>query len=463
MQTYLAIDIGGSSGRHILGRLDNGRILTEEIYRFKNTLTRRGGHLCWDMPALRRNLVKGLKRCADAQTIPVSLGIDTWGVDFVLLDAENRVLGDAVAYRDSRTQGMDAAVSQTVSNAELYARTGIQKQLFNTIYQLAAVKAHTPELLWRAERLLMIPEYLNFLLTGEMVSEYTNATTTGLVNARDKTWDTELLDRLGYPKRLFGPLRTSGTEVGRLSREIQDETGFDCAVLLPPTHDTACAFLAIPAADDNAVYISSGTWSLLGTEIYEPVTTEAGRIANFSNEGGYGYRYRYLQNIMGLWMIQCVRRDRGIGFPEMAEAARSSSYEGFVNPGAACFLAPEDMAATIKAACAEAGQPEPETLPDVLRCIYNSLARSYTQAAKTLETLTGKRFTAFHIVGGGSRDAFLNEMTARGSGLPVQAGPVEATALGNIASQMLASGELGGLEEARAAIRDSTDIAEFRP
>ena len=306
MKAYLAVDIGASSGRHILGWVAEGTLVLREVYRFSNRLHSREGHLCWDMEQLFAEIVQGLAQCKEEGIIPVSMGIDTWAVDFLLLDRQGKPLGNAVSYRDSRTQGMDRLVEARISPEELYARTGIQKQAFNTIYQLMAVKQQEPALLEQAQRLLLVPEYLTYRLTGRRESEYTNATTTGLVNAQTKTWDEEILDRLGYPRRLFGELRQPGFSVGGLSPQVQERVGFDCQVLLPATHDTASAFLAVPAKE-NGVYLSSGTWSLLGTELPAPVLTEESRRCNFTNEGGYQYRFRYLKNIMG--------RGRGLPLP----------------------------------------------------------------------------------------------------------------------------------------------------
>ena len=463
MPYYLAIDIGASGGRHMLGCLQNGRIVLEEVYRFPNTPAQRDGHLCWDVRGLFSHVVSGLKRCAELGKIPVSVGIDTWGVDFVLLDADGHILGDSVAYRDSRTAGMDALIAGKISEADLYARTGIQKQIFNTIYQLAAVQSRTPELFGKAHRMLMIPEYLNYRLSGVPISEYTIATTTGLVDVRSGTWDGALLDLLRYPRHLFGVLHQPGWTVGNFTGEVQAQTGFDCAVTLAPSHDTAGAFAAVPAADTSSVYLSSGTWSLLGLETPEPIVTEAGRAANFTNEGGYGGRLRYLKNIMGLWMVQSVHREMGgfTGFQEMMEQAQSSGYRGIVDVNDEIFLAPQSMTGAVRQKCQDAGFAPPQGAGDILRCIYNSLALGYARAVKELEGLTGRQAQRIHIIGGGCKDTLLNRLTAQTCGLPVYAGPVEGTALGNLVSQMIRAGEFAGLEEARAAIRESFEIREY--
>ena len=462
-QLHLAIDIGASGGRHILGWLENGTLRMEEVHRFPNGTVQADGHLCWDTDAIFAEIIAGLKKCAIIGKIPATVGIDTWGVDFVLLDSEGNRAGPAIAYRDSRTAGMDAEVYKRVPEAELYARTGIQKQLFNTIFQLMALKTKMPAYLSGAAHLLMMPDYLHFRLCGAMKAEYTNATTTGLVNAATKEWDEEIIGRCGFPRALFGAIAPAGTALGRLTDEVRQAVGFDCMVALPPTHDTASAFLAVPARTDDSVYISSGTWSLMGVERLAPIISEAGRLANFTNEGGYAYRFRYLKNIMGLWMIQSVCREMGgrAGFAELEALARASEYSGEIDVNAECFFAPDSMAAAIRQACRRSGQDAPEGPGDLARCIYQSLTSSYAQTIKELEAITGKRFGCVNIIGGGSRDGLLNELTAKACGLPVYAGPVEATALGNIVSQMIGSGELSGVKAAREAIMRGFEIQEI--
>lgn len=481
MNYYLAIDIGASSGRHILGHVENGRMVLEEMYRFDNLQLSRNGHDCWDMDNLWNGVLSGLKACGAAGKIPVTLGIDTWGVDYVLLDEHDRMLGDPVAYRDSRNEGMDAVVSQVISPEELYARTGIQKAPFNTIYQLTAQKREHPEQLEQAKWFLMITEYLNFRLTGVKRNEYTNSTTTNLVNAEAKTWDRELIARLGLPVDMFHEPAMPGTVLGGLRPEIREAVGFDCQVILPATHDTGSAFLAVPAKDDNAVYLSSGTWSLLGVENDHPITSRASWQANFTNEGGAWYRFRYLKNIMGLWMIQSIRRElNGVAyvrgkekrteaakkwsFPDLIEEAKKA--EGFpsvVDVNLDCFLAPESMIQAIRDECARTGQPVPETVGEIMQCVYTSLSGCYRNAIRQLEGMTGKHYTSINIVGGGCQDGYLNLRTARATGLTVYAGPVEGTAIGNLAVQMIAGGDLENLQQARNAIRASFEIKEVRP
>jgi len=478
---YLAIDIGASSGRHILGHVENGKLVLEEVYRFDNRQIHQNGHDCWDMDNLWSGIVNGMKSCRALGKIPRTIGIDTWAVDYVLLDGSGDMIGDAVAYRDGRTKGMDAAVDRIIPRQELYARTGIQYQSFNTVYQLTALKQEHPEQLNAAENLLMIPDYFNFKLTGVKKQEYTNATSTNLVNAGDKTWDMELIRRLGFPEKLFGELSMPGTVVGELTEEIQKEVGFNAGVILPATHDTGSAFLAVPAKDGNAVYLSSGTWSLLGVENERPITSETSRLRNFTNEGGAWYRFRYLKNIMGLWMIQSIRRElNGVayvagktgkyadgkqwGFPDLIDAARSAKeFQSVVDVNDNSFLAPESMIDAVKDACAKDGQPVPQTVGEIMQCVYLSLALCYRHAIHELSGLTGKTYTSINIVGGGCQDMYLNQMTARAAGLPVHAGPVEGTAIGNLVVQMIAAGEFDSLQSARNAIRDSFAIKEVLP
>ncbi len=483
---YLAIDIGASSGRHVLGHVEDGKIVLEEIHRFDNIQVRRRGHDCWDIDMIWENVLVGLEKCAKAGKIPVSMGIDTWGVDFVLVDGEGHRVGDAVAYRDGRTQPVAAKVDRAVGLEELYRATGIQRQPFNTIYQLAALAAEHPEELEAADRFLMVPEYLNYLLTGVMANEYTNATTTNLLNARTCTWDARALRAACAPARLFGDVVMPGTVLGGLSPEVRARVGFDTKVVLPATHDTGSAFLAVPATDDDAVYLSSGTWSLLGVEHEGPITSDASRFQNFTNEGGYLKRYRFLKNIMGLWMIQSIRRElNGVdyvsgagsgreraevewGFGDLIAAARkadkaATSPAPRVNVNDDRFLSPASMIDEIRQACRETGQEVPEGVGEVMRCVYASLTGCYADSIAELSALTGRAYTSINIVGGGCQDAYLNQMTANACGLPVFAGPVEGTSLGNLVVQMIGDGRFDGLAQARDAIRTSFDIEAFRP
>ena len=354
--------------------------------------------------------------------------------------------------------------------ADHYARTGIQYQPFNTVYQLMALKKEHPEQLAAAKTFLMVPDYLNYLLCGVPANEYTNASTTALVGADSRDWDDALIEKLGLPRGIFQPIKTAGTVLGHLTPEMQKAVGFDAEVILPATHDTGSAFLAVPARDEYAAYLSSGTWSLLGVENAAAITGPDSCAANFTNEGGYEYRYRYLKNIMGLWMIQSVRRELGEktgtrpSFPELIAAAKEAAdFPSCVDPDDNRFLAPASMIEEVRAACADTHQPVPAATGEVMQCVYNSLTQDYRRAVENLQSLTGKTYTSLNIVGGGSQDGYLNQQTANATGLTVFAGPTEGTALGNLMVQFIHSGDFADLAEARAAIRRSFEIKEYQP
>lgn len=453
---YLAVDIGASSGRHILGHLENGKLILEEIYRFPNGMKKKNGHLVWEIDELLQNVKAGMKACADAGKIPSYMGIDTWGVDFVLLDKDGKRLGDAVGYRDSRTEGMDKVVSAKISELELYARTGIQKQSFNTVYQLAAVKENEPDLLEKAECFLMVPNYLNACLTGICTNEYTEASTSQLLNAETGNWDLPLLERLGIPTKMFGSITPAGTVLGRLLPEVSSEVGYDLTVMLPATHDTGSAVLAVPTNSDDAIYISSGTWSLMGIERDRPDTTAEAQKHNFTNEGGYAKRYRYLKNIMGLWIIQSIRKELEIySFSDLSEMAKNGTPTD-IDVDDVRLLAPDSMIEAVKAV---AGKAEMQ-IEDILASVYHGLASCYARTARELEEITGKHYPVIHIIGGGSRDDYLSHLTAEKSGKRVFAGPVEATAIGNILAQMLGQGVFASVAEARECVARSFDVSE---
>ena len=471
MKNYLAIDIGASSGRHIIGKVDNGKITLEEVFRFENGQVRQEGHDCWDIDKLVDSVKKGID-AAMAKTTIDSIGIDTWGVDFVLLDDMGERCSDAVAYRDARTAGADAEIEQSVmSFADLYKRAGIQKTSFNTIYQLWALKKEHPEQLKKAAHFLTIPEYINYRLTGKIVHEYTDSSTTSLLNAAKKDWDFDLIEKLGLPTRIFGKLEMPGATVGEYK---------GVKVVLPALHDTGSAYLAVPARDDKAVYLSSGTWSLLGVENAEPITTKAACLANFTNEGGAWGRYRFLKNIMGLWMIQSIRRElngvkyvegkgteateealakltdyrkgRQYSFSDLSNIARGeNTYNVIVDVNEQRFMNPDSMIGEVMKAASEEGKA-PTNVGELMQCVYKSLAECYADAIRNLSEITGKTYTSINIVGGGCQDLYLNALTAAATGLEVFAGPIEGTAIGNLIVQMIAGGEFADLAAARKAI-----------
>ena len=436
----LAVDIGASGGRHMLGCMRDGQIVLEEVHRFVNGMTERNGHLCWDVEELYAQILEGLRKCAELGKLPDTMSIDTWGVDYVLLDGQGQRLGDAVAYRDGRTAGMDAALSETMPYEALYAHTGIAKQPFNTLYQMMAAFRGNAELAARAESFLFMPCYLSYLLCGVAKNEYTIASTSALLNAETRTWDAEVIRAAGLPEKLFRePPVAPGTVLGPLRAELARELGFCPQVVLAACHDTAGAFLAMPVHDAQTAFLSSGTWSLLGVESTEPILTPEAREAGFTNEGGCGGKIRFLRNIMGMWIPQCIRKewDKRYTYAEMASLAREgTNYPHRFDVLDERFLAPESMLAQINGWLSERALPLPASDAELLCCVYRSLAGCYADSIRQLERITGKRFTTLSIVGGGSNNETLNQWTADETGLRVLAGPSESTALGCLIAQL---------------------------
>ncbi len=456
MSYCLAVDIGASSGRHILGEIKNGKIITEEVYRFENGMINSDEGLLWDINSLTENVISGIEKCKELGKIPETVAIDTWGVDYVLLDKNKKEMMPAFAYRNSRTAGVPEKVFSIMSKEEIYKKTGIQKQDYNTIYQLFCEKESGR--LEGAEYFLMIPEYLSFKLTGQIKNEYTNATTTGLVNAKDKTWDTELLNALGIKTSIFGNLSLPGEYIGNFTAEIKNRVGFGAKVVFAPSHDTAAAVAACPV-DENTMFISSGTWSLIGTENLSPETGTNAMEANFTNEGGIDYRFRFLKNIMGMWLFQNIRKnlDKKYTYDEMMEMAMQSAFTEKIDPTNSAFLAPENM---IDAVNEYLGKPE-LPLGDTLSSVYHSLANSYALAVKELEEITGKEINRIAIVGGGCKDKYLDELTKKYTGKRVTAGPVECTAIGNLLAQFMFLDKDLNLAKARELVINTFDIKEI--
>lgn len=450
---YLAVDIGASSGRHILSHIENGKLVLEEIYRFENNLVADETGLVWDIDSLFAEVLCGIKKCKEIGKIPKSIAIDTWGVDYVLLDENRKEIKPCFCYRDSRTSAVIDEVESLVSPTELYAKTGIQKQNFNTIYQLYADKKNNR--LKNAKYFLMMPEYLSFKLTGVCKNEYTNATTTGLVNANAKTWDADIIYALGLTEVPFLPLSLPSSHVGFLSEDIQKAVGFNCAVLFAPSHDTASAVCACPMAD-NDLYISSGTWSLIGTEITEPILNDSARKLNFTNEGGIDYRFRFLKNYMGMWLFQNIRRNlnKKLSYDDMMNLAKNCGEYKYFDVNDNTLVAPKNMIDAIGKLIGS------DDLGLILNSAYHSLAKSYSEAVTEIEVVTGKRFNAIHIVGGGCQDKYLNALTRDYTGKSVTAGPIEATATGNIVSQIMRDKKIS-LAAARDLIKKSFDIKEI--
>lgn len=453
---YLAIDIGASSGRHILGSVSDGKLEIEEIYRFENNIKTTDEGVVWDIEALFDEVVNGIAMCSEIKKIPVSVAIDTWGVDYVLLDENEREIMPVQAYRDSRTAGVPTSPDFPFSYEELYAKTGIQLQPFNTVYQLWCDKQTGKT--DRARHFLMIPEYLSYKLTGVMKNEYTNASTTAMLNAEQKCWDSEIIEALGLRADMFLPLSLPGSEVGRFKDGIKQRVGFDATVVLAPSHDTASAVAACPI-DNESVYISSGTWSLMGSENAEPILSDDARCANFTNEGGVEYRFRFLKNIMGMWLFQNIRRnlDKRYSYDEMMRMAMSSKFDKVIDVNDDSLVCPENMIDAVNRLAGDEDLP----LADTLACVYNSLADMYARTVDEIEQITNKQIKSIFIVGGGSRDSYLCKLCAERTGKKVIIGLGEATATGNLLAQIMRDKNIT-LDEARKIVLASFDIREAK-
>ena len=466
MTTMAAVDLGAQSGRVVVGRLDRGRLATREVHRFPNVPVRVAGTLHWDVLRLYEEVLAGLAVAGDVD----SLGVDTWGVDFALLDRRGALIGNPVHHRDRRTDGVMERVFSEVPARELYERTGIQLLQINTIFQLAALAEAGDRSLELAHRLLLIPDLLHFWLGGVTACEVTNASTSQCLDARAQVWATDILARLGVPAEPFRELVPSCSVLGPLRDAVAGRTGLRGAVVaVPGTHDTASAVAAVPFRDSRAAYISAGTWSLVGVELPEPLITDETFAANLTNEGGVRGTTRLLRNVDGLWLLHECRNawaaaGRSWEFAELvAMAEEAPALQSFVDPNDARFIAPGELPARIAAFCAETGQPEPDGPGAVVRCILESLALKHAQTIRILGTVTGSPAPKIHIVGGGALNEPLCRWTADAAGLPVLVGPVEATAVGNLIAQAIALGELGSLEEAREVVRASFDLPVYEP
>ena len=457
MNCFLAIDIGASSGRHIAGFLERGKLRLEEIYRFKNQIISSDDGLCWDTEYLFSQIVKGLCVCREKGVIPKSIAIDTWGVDYVLINENGNPILPVRAYRDpSNAEYARDFHSSVMSFEELYKENGIQFQPFNSIYQLYGdLKSGK---LSNAVRALMIPDYFSYRLSGVMKNEYTNATTAGIVSAQGAVISTRIMDKAGFPECIFDALSLPCTTVGDLKDDIARAVGFNCPVLLAPSHDTACAVAACPL-DKDSIFLSSGTWSLIGCETDKPICSADARLANFTNEGGIEYRNRFLKNIMGMWLLSEIRKElsHAPSFDEMMEMASKSGFIKIFDVNHPTLNAPESMLDAVRGLIGIPDLP----LDCTLSCVYHSLASAYADSVKQIEALTNKRFTKIMIIGGGSKDTYLNRLTSKYTKKTVITGLPEATALGNILSQIMAySGT--DLNKARQTVKNSFDFKETR-
>ena len=434
--SYLAIDIGASSGRHMLGKRVNGKIELTEVYRFKNGPSMKNGHLCWDHEQLFSDIIAGMKKCKEMGEIPESVAIDCFGVDFALLDENDNLIGDTVSYRDERTTAAREEVFKIISEEDLFARTGVASQPYNTIYQLYAVKMESPEELKKAKTCLLLPEYFNFLLSGVKMNEFTIGSTTQLLNAKTKEYDKELLELLGIPSDIFGKLYMPSTVLGDLTPEIQEKVGYNCKVVLAAGHDTASAVMTVPNESD-AIYISSGTWSLMGVLLDDAICTDKAKDAGFTNEGAFDGKVRFLKNITGFWVVNQLREQIPIkeSFGEMCQMAEKTSYTTPIAINSELLFAPKNMEEAVLTQLEKQGAPKPQNVAEMLASVYHGMANGYKEAVEELEKITSKTYNTIYIIGGGSLNTLVNRLSEEYTGKKVVAWEVEATAIGNIMAQ----------------------------
>lgn len=469
MKRVLAFDFGASSGRAILGTFDGKAIKLEEVHRFSNDPVLLGGTFYWDVLRLFHEIKQGILKAKQAGGFD-SIGIDTWGVDFGLLDKDGKLLENPVHYRDARNNGMIEMACGYISKDRLYDITGIQFMEFNTVFQLLSLKLNRPELLERADKLLFMPDLLGYFLTGKTAGEYSIATTSQFIDINTRSWSTEIAEKLGLPVDIMPEVVKPGTVLGKLSEDICEELGVPAVdVISVCGHDTQSAITAVPSEQPDFAFISCGTWSLFGTEIPAPIVNETSKAFNVTNEGGYDYSTAFLKNICGLWLIQESRRQwlregESYSYADLEKLAlEAKPFACFIDPDAPDFVAPGDMPSRIREFCRRTGQYVPETVGEVVRCIYESLALKYRFVFEGLQDCTGKKYGHINVVGGGTKDGLLCRMTADACGVKVFAGPVEATVLGNIAIQLMSCGEIKNIGEARRIIAEGEALKEYGP
>ena len=473
-KVYLAIDLGAESGRVIAGILEGKKISLEEVHRFPNGPIDVAGTRRWDLIGVWREILEGLRKSAQkfGDKI-VSVGVDSWGVDYVLLSEKNEMLGAPYNYRDPRTNGMVEHACSRVPRQEIFEQTGIQFMQINSLIQLVAMQLNDPQFLTFADRFLMVADFFHWLLCGSKVVEFTNATTSQCLHPGTGDWSHDLLRKFDIPSKIFPEIVRPGTKLGTIRKEISHQTGLGrIDVVAPATHDTAAAVAAVPTehtGKSNWAYISSGTWSLIGVEVQEAILTPEALAENITNEGGIDGTYRLLKNVMGLWLVQeCKksfeRQGQDFSYDDLTlMATRSYGFESIINPNDPVFLNPDDMASTIQNWCRDHGEKIPETEGALVRCALESLAFKYHTVLSGIEKLTRVPTEVIHVVGGGSQNSLLNQFTADMCGVPVVAGPVEATALGNVLVQARAAGDVGSLEEMRGIVRNSVELTTFQP
>ena len=465
-QNFFAVDLGATSGRTILSSFTKNGINLEEVSRFPNHLIEAGGHFYWDIYALYSHIIDGLKKVAQLGEPITSIGIDTWGVDFVLLGKDGNLLRQPYAYRDPHTVGAPEALFSRISRSEVYGKTGIQIMNFNSLFQLDTLRRNKDSALEAADKILFMPDALSYMLTGEMVTEYTIASTAQLVNAHTQRLEPELLKAVGLTEKNFGRFVFPGEQIGVLTEEVQKMTGLGpIPVIAVAGHDTGSAVASVPALDRNFAYLSSGTWSLMGVETDAPVINAETEALNFTNEGGVEGTIRLLKNICGMWLLERCRLNWGeTSYPELiSEADSCEPFRSLINPDDACFANPTDMEKAIIEYCHATGQPAPEQRGQIVRCIFESLALRYRQVLENLRALSPRPIETLHVIGGGSRNDLLNQFTANAIGIPVVAGPSEATAIGNVMIQAMAAGEATDVAGMRQLINRSIPLKTYQP
>lgn len=467
---FLAFDLGASSGRAILGTLENGKLKLTEIHRFVNQMQYINGHYHWNIFSLFNELKTGLKKCIKDYGIqPQSIGIDTWGVDFVHLDEKGMILSLPFAYRDSRTDTVMDDLFRIIPREEVYLQTGIQFMQFNSLFQLYSMIREDRSILKITDKILFMPDALNYLFSGVAKTEFSIASTSQMIKPGTCEWQTSLLEKVGIPSSILGDIVLPGTKVGRIMPEIAEETGsLQIPVIAVAGHDTASAIASVPAENGNFAYISSGTWSLMGIESPQPIISRQTADMNFTNEGGVEGTTRFLKNIMGMWLIQECRRiwsnEVNYTWDQLVEMAKTvQPFKFLIDPDKACFLNPADMPRTVSENCLEAGPGKPGTHAEIIRCVYDSLALKYRYTLDQIRKVSSRPIEKIHIIGGGANNHFLNQLTADATGLPVVAGPVEATAIGNLLMQAKSMGLVNSLPEIRQVVRDSFDVTTFTP
>lgn len=469
MKKVLAFDFGASSGRAIIGSFDGEKITLKEVHRFTNDPVDLGGTLYWDVLRLFYEIKQGIVKAKIAGGFD-SIGIDTWGVDFGLIDKNGRLLENPVHYRDKRTSGLVEESFKSVPRQKMYDITGIQFMELNTLFQLISLKKQRPEMLERADKMLFMPDLFAYFLTGKMCSEYSIASTSQLIDINTRSWSKELLDAFGIKESLFAPLTEPGTQLGNLSKEICEECGVESVPVISVCgHDTQSAITAVPCESGDFAFLSSGTWSLFGTELQKPIVNETSLKINITNEGGFGGTTGFLKNIIGLWLIQESRRQwqregKDYSYADLEKLALSEEpFKCFIDPDAPEFVPQGNIPERVREFCRKTGQYVPESVGEIMRCIYESLAMKYRMTFEKLCECTGKDYPVIHVIGGGTKDGLLCRMTASSCGKTVKAGPIEATVMGNVAVQLMSDGTIGSISKARKAVAASESLKTYEP